>query len=231
MFAVLDAMVGVAYHLVSVLTALLTPIAGGAAAALAIIVFTVAARLVLLPFSRRQALATRTRLALAPRIASIRTRHRADPLRAHREVTALFRAEGTSMFAGLGATLIQLPVFAVAYRLFLSPTIGGHANLLFAHTLFGVPLGHRWIMSAGAFGPHSLVFIAIAMILALLTWWALRLAPAKPKGVLGSVTRVLPFGIVVAAACMPLAAGLYLVTTTAWTTAERAVLQRGPVTA
>jgi hypothetical protein len=42
----------------------------------------------------------------------------------------------------------------------------------------------------------------------------------------GWLTRLLPYTTVVIAAIVPLAAGIYLLTTTAWTTAERALLRR-----
>ena len=47
-----------------------------------------------------------------------------------------------------------------------------------------------------------------------------------PAAVLGWLTRVLPYLTIVIAAVVPLAAGIYLLTTTAWTTAERALLRR-----
>jgi YidC/Oxa1 family membrane protein insertase len=43
---------------------------------------------------------------------------------------------------------------------------------------------------------------------------------------MGALLRVLPFATVVVAAIVPLAAGLYLLTTTAWAAAERAVFHR-----
>ena len=56
-------------------------------------------------------------------------------------------------------------------------------------------------------------------------------APATPASVAGGravsfVTWVIPFVSLVTAAIVPLAAGLYLLTTTAWTLAERTVLRR-----
>jgi YidC/Oxa1 family membrane protein insertase len=48
---------------------------------------------------------------------------------------------------------------------------------------------------------------------------------------MGAVARVMPFGTVVAAAFVPLAAGLYLLTSGAWAAVERAVLQRRIVAA
>jgi len=48
---------------------------------------------------------------------------------------------------------------------------------------------------------------------------------ASPNGAaMGWLTRVLPFTTVVIAAVMPLAAGLYLLTTTAWAAAERMII-------
>jgi YidC/Oxa1 family membrane protein insertase len=47
-----------------------------------------------------------------------------------------------------------------------------------------------------------------------------------PAAVLGWLTRMLPYLTIVIAAVVPLAAGIYLLTTTAWTTAERALLRR-----
>jgi YidC/Oxa1 family membrane protein insertase len=41
-----------------------------------------------------------------------------------------------------------------------------------------------------------------------------------------ALIRVLPFGTALIAAVLPLAAGLYLLTTTTWSAAERAVFRR-----
>lgn len=233
MFAPFDAAVGVAYHLVTALAAALHPIAGGLGTALAIVVFTAAVRLALHPLARRQAAADRARLALAPQVETLRRRYRNDPVRAHQEVTALYRAEGTSMFAGIGPALLQIPVFSVVYRLFLSPAIGGHANLLLARSLFGVPLGERWLFAAGAAGPagpHTLVFLGLFALLAAVAWWTSRRVFAgrtPPPGLAGLIPRLLPFGTVAVAAYVPLAAGLYLLTSTTWAAVERALLWRG----
>jgi YidC/Oxa1 family membrane protein insertase len=228
-----SAAVGVAYDLVTGLTSVLTPLTGGLSAAAAIIVFTVCVRLALLPLSRRQAQAGRARLRLEPQAKKLRERHRADPVRAHQELTALYRAEGTSMWAGIGPSLLQLPIFSVVYRLFLSPAIGGHANLLLTHTLLGTPLGERWLFAAAPFGPHALVFLIVFLLLAAVAAWTsihmYRHQP-PPPGALSKVMRVLPFGTVLFAAYVPLAAALYLLTTTAWSAGERATLWRPEAT-
>jgi YidC/Oxa1 family membrane protein insertase len=224
---VLDTAVRVAYDLVTGLTSVLTPVTGGLSAAVAIVVTTACLRLALLPLSRRQARTARLKLKLEPRVRELRERHREDPVRAQQEVTALYRSEGTSMWAGIGPALLQLPVFSVIYRLFLSPAIGGHANLLLTNTLLGTPLGERWLFGASAFGAHGLVFLALFAGLAAVAWWTTRTMRHQTPGPL---MRLLPFGTIAVAAYVPLAAGLYLLTTTAWTAAERATLWRTPIT-
>lgn len=223
---------GLAYDLVTGLASVLHPIAGGLAAALAIVVFTAAVRLALLPLSRRQAAAAKARARLEPQARELRERHRKDPPRAHREVTELYRRESTSAFAGIGPALLQMPIFTVVYRLFLSPAVGGHANLLLAHTLLGVQLRERWLFAAAPFGPHALVFLSLAVALAAIAWWTSRrvAAQAGSTGAAGAFARLLPFGTILVAAYVSLAAGLYLLTTTAWTAAERVLLWRGAIT-
>ncbi|MDL4816065.1 hypothetical protein [Actinomadura opuntiae] len=54
---------------------------------------------------------------------------------------------------------------------------------------------------------------------------AARTAPAG-AGAAGVLARVAPFGTVVFAVFMPLAAGLYLLASGTWTAVERAVLHR-----
>jgi len=51
-------------------------------------------------------------------------------------------------------------------------------------------------------------------------------APVQQQGAVGFLLRILPFATVAFAALVPLAAGLYLLTTTAWAAAERAVFNR-----
>lgn len=223
MFALFNDAVGVAYHLVTALTSTL------GSAALAIVIFTIAVRIALLPLARRAARAGRERQRLAPQVAELRKRHPDDPATLYRETAALHKAEGTSTFAGFGATLLQLPVFSVVYRLFLSPSIGGHANLLLAQSLFGTRLGTRFL--GVAFGLHGLVFLGLFALIALVAWWSGRRIPEVPEGRLGTSLRLLPYGTVLFAGYVPLAAGLYLLTTTAWTAGERAVLWRSPATA
>lgn len=211
------------YVVVTGLTTLLTPMLGTLSAAAAIVVLTMAVRLPLIPLARRQVAADKQRRALAPELRELQRRHRNNPERLRREFSDLYAREGTSPFAGIGPSLVQAPVFIAMYGLFLSTEVGGHANDLLTHTLFGVPLGARLLEVSGA---GLAVFAGLFVLLALIAvgMWRLASKHSSADAPGAAFVRLLPFGTVAVAAFVPLAAGLYLVTTTAWTLAERTVL-------
>jgi YidC/Oxa1 family membrane protein insertase len=225
--------VDAAYHLVSGFTSFLTPALGGAAAVAAIVLFTVAVRLILMPLSLRGLRGQAAAARLAPQLQALRQRYARQPERLQREMAALYKREGTSMFAGLTPLLLQWPLVSVIYLLFRSTQIGGKPNTLLARDLFGVPLGSHWLSGAGPVSLHGLVFLGVFALLAGLCWLSVRLgqlmtrahqpaadgAGPNPPG--GALVRVLPYLTVVIAAFVPLAAGIYLLVSTGWALAER----------
>jgi len=154
--AVLDA----AYRALLGLTHLLDPLAGGGAAALAVVLVTLAVRAVLVPVGISQARAERTRARLAPRLAELRRRHRGDPEAVQRATLRLYAEEGASPLAGCLPALAQAPVVGVVYALFVHPEIAGHGNALLAETLAGVPLGTALLPSLAG-GTASLATLVV----------------------------------------------------------------------
>jgi YidC/Oxa1 family membrane protein insertase len=266
-FTLFDGAVRAGYHLVSGFAVALAPLAGDLATAAAIVLFTVAVRLVLLPLSYYAIRGQAAQARLAPQVMALRQRHARQPERLQRELTELYRREGTGMFAGYLPMLLQLPFFAVMYRLFRLGTIGGQPNALLSHGLFGAPLGSHWLSGPGPLSGQGMVYLGLFALLAAVTWVATRIsrnaaarqaaqapaparparpgkpaqharpgkparpatgqpATAQPGGAVGMLLRVIPYTTVAIAAVVPLAAGLYLLTTTAWAAAERAVITR-----
>src|ERR1700761_7335694 len=129
--------VGAAYHLVFALTHLLTPLAGGLAAALAIVAVTAAVRLLISPLSFRALRGQAALAPLAPPGQALRQRHRQQPERFQRELAALYKREGASPFGGVLPLLVQWPFLSVMYLLFRSATVHGTANQLLSDGLFG----------------------------------------------------------------------------------------------
>ena len=245
--------VDLSYHLVCWIAAILAPLLGGLATAAAIIAFTVVIRLLLLPLGyfavRGSVRGEGARARLQPKIAELQRRHARNPQRLQEELGALYRAEGSGMFAGCLPLLFQLPFFSVMYRLFTGHSVGGAANTLLTHSLLAAPLGSHWLAGAGPLSAQGAVFAGLFVLLAVVGVLAVRVArratppgvtaagsaapgstaaaPAAPAGRAASLLGwVIPFASLVTAAIVPLAAGLYLLTTTAWTLGERTVLRR-----
>lgn len=189
-------------------------------AALAIVVVTMLVRLLLLPLGWLQVRADVVRTRLAPQVKDLQRRHKNNPERLRRELADLYSRERTSPLAGCLPSLAQAPAFVVLYGLFNAPTISGSANTLLTETLGGVALGtHIFAVSTSA---ALMVFAVLLAGLAAVAWLSSRRLPTSATGVL----RYAPFATLAVAAFVPLAAGLYLLTSSAWTLAERTTLRR-----
>src|ERR1700736_5470393 len=151
MSALLGVPVDAAYHLVFALTNVLTPVLGGLAAVAAIVVFTGVVRLLVAPLTFRALRGQAAQARLAPQVQRLRQRHARQPDRFQRELTALYKREATSPFAGFAPLLAQGPVFSGLYLLFRAPTVAGGPNRLLSRDLFGVPLGSHWLSGARVF--------------------------------------------------------------------------------
>jgi YidC/Oxa1 family membrane protein insertase len=236
MSSLLSAPMGVAYDFVLVLVHLLAPLTGGLATAAAIVVFTMAVRLVLSPLTFYAMRGQASIAAMQPRVQELRARYARQPERLQEELTKLYREHGGGLLGGCLPLLLQLPFFSIMYRLFLSGTIDGKHNGLLSHDLFGAPLGSHWLSGAGPVSGQGLVFLGLFALLAVVNLLAMRAAraaspvpAAQAGGAMGLLTKVMPLMSVVIAAFVPLAAGLYLLTSATWTAVERRVL-RGRVT-
>jgi YidC/Oxa1 family membrane protein insertase len=212
-FAAFGAVVGVAHSAIEGLTALLTPVAGGVAAALAIVLFTLIVRAMISPLTYVQVRGERRRAALAPQIEKLRRKHKNDQLALATATLELQRANGAGPFVGMLPGLAQAPFFMIMYRVALRGPAG---------RLAGIPLGAH--LFAG--WPVFLVLIALAVALA---WWSSRrmrrTVPADATG-LARIMPLFPYVTVLVVAYLPLAGALYLVTSTSWTALEHAVWRR-----
>lgn len=227
--------------LVEHLADLLHPLFGATAAAAAIVLFTALVRLLVHPLSRAAARGQKARTALQPRIAELRRKHAENPEKLQRAVLELHTEEKVSPLSGLLPSLCQLPAFFLLYHLFSSSSIGGTDNELLSHRLFAAPLGDRWadaLAGGGVFGAAGVVYLGLfAVVAAVASFNFVRAKRVVPPQAgtgeevpgLGTITKVMPFlsfFTLVSVAVVPLAAALYVITSTTWSAVERAVLYR-----
>lgn len=241
-FFPLRILIGAAYAVVTTLNDLLEPVVGAGGAAMAIVLLTVAVRILLIPVGISQVKAGIARQRLAPQIAELQRRHKKNPDLLQRKMVELYAAEKASPFAGCLPVLAQAPIVMAVYGLFVHPTIDGRTNELLAHTFFGVPLDSALMTQIGA-GTVSwasgAVFVSIIVLIAIVAQTSRRFLMQPPMTTpsqrptgdpdLTGLMRALsfmPFMTAAMAAFVPLAAALYLLTTTVWTLGERLILGR-----
>ncbi|MEP6482711.1 MAG: membrane protein insertase YidC [Rhodoglobus sp.] len=221
-----------AYALVQGIATFLNPLAGTASAALAVVALTVIVRSALIPVGISQVKAEWHRRRLAPRLQALQRKYKKNPQLLQQKTAELYKAENVSPFAGFLPTLLQAPVISLVYALFIRTTIDGHGNALLGEHIGGVTLGTTFFHAGW---PGMLVFLALFLVIGVVAWFsrrtALRLAIPNLDAAAGTatLTRVLswlPFITIVFAAFVPLAATIYLATTTLWTFVERAVMRR-----
>ncbi|MBB4925527.1 YidC/Oxa1 family membrane protein insertase [Kitasatospora kifunensis] len=221
-FSIFDPAIGLAHTVVGAFAHFMP-------AAAAIVLFTICVRLALHPLARAAARGEKSRTRLAPRVAELNKKHKGRPEQLQAALAELYREEQASPFAGCLPMLVQIPFFSVMYRLFTLPTVDGVHNDLLGHTLAGVPLGTH-LAAAHGVGQYA-VFGALYAALAAVGYVGYRrakaAAQAAPQAPGAAIAPYLAFGTVLFAALVPLAAALYLLTTGAWTAAERALLHRG----
>ncbi|MFI8289740.1 YidC/Oxa1 family membrane protein insertase [Streptomyces sp. NPDC085614] len=224
--------------LVEQLADLLQPLFSTAATAAAIVLFTALVRLAIHPLSRAAARGQKARTRLAPQLAELRKKHAKNPERLQKAMMELHAEEKVSPLAGCLPSLLQMPAFFLMYHLFSSGRMTGH-------TLFAAPLGDHWVDAlshGGVLGQAGRVYLVLFAIVAAVATFTFRrtkrqMAAAPPAvdsqapgaGAMAAMSKVMPlfsFFTLISVAVMPLAAALYIVTSTTWTAVERAFLYR-----
>ncbi|WP_329338781.1 YidC/Oxa1 family membrane protein insertase [Streptomyces sp. NBC_00663] len=222
--------------LVEQLADLLHPLLGASAAAGAIVLFTALVRLLVHPLSRAAARGQKARTALQPKLAELRKKHAKNPEKLQKAVLELHAEEKVSPLSGCLPSLLQMPAFFLLYHLFSNTT-----NPLLTHELFAAPLGGRWadaLGDGGMFGGAGLVYAALFALVAVVAAFNYRrtkrtmpvpVTDGETVPGMGAMTKVMPFMsffTLFTVAVVPLAAALYVVTSTTWSAVERAFLYR-----
>ncbi|MFD4971503.1 YidC/Oxa1 family membrane protein insertase [Streptomyces sp. NPDC058424] len=144
-----------------------------------------------------------------------------------------------SPLSGCLPSLLQMPAFFLLYHLFSTPAADGDG--LLGHRLLAAPLGGRWadaLAGDGVFGAAGAVHLGLFAVVAVIA--AFNFLRTKKSlvttdmagmsgGAAGAVGKAMPymsFFTLVTVAVVPLAAALYVVTSTAWSAVERVLLYR-----
>lgn len=97
---------------------------------LAIILLTLAVKLVLHPLTRRQLRSMKEMQYLAPQMTALREKYKGDPQRMNVELMNLYRAHKISPFGGCLPMLLQIPVLWALFAVFRIPGIFNGSTFL-----------------------------------------------------------------------------------------------------
>jgi YidC/Oxa1 family membrane protein insertase len=190
----------------------------------AIVAITLAVRAALHPLTRAAVRGERAKLRLAPKLAELQRRHAKNPAKAAEESLALHRAEGVSPFAGLLPVLAQAPVFFLLYR---AVAAEGAGTLLGQHLLSGAAPLFALVLAGVAVVAWLTSRRTATLMRTTATLSRSSAAASSGAGLLGKLSRVLPYTTVAFAAFVPMALAVYLLTSASWTLVENTLLRRG----
>lgn len=233
-FGPIAAAISLLSTVLTVFTTALAPLVGGPAAGIAVILLTMCVRTLLIPVGVSQVRAEKARARIAPRLAELGTRYRKNPEKLVAEQRKVYAEAGTSPFAGCLPALAQMPVVIALYGVFIGA--GGDEGVLLTHSFGGVELGATLVGTAEGLLVEP-VFVVLLVLLAVVagatrrhvvlpTMRATAVADPQSPVQMSGIFTYMHFATVVIAAFVPLAAGLYLLASTAWALGERLVLRR-----
>ncbi|HEV8354015.1 MAG TPA: YidC/Oxa1 family membrane protein insertase [bacterium] len=173
-------------------------------AGLAIILLTVAIKLVLHPLTRRQLRSMKEMQVLAPQITVLRAKYKDNPQQMNTEVMNLYRAHGVNPLSGCLPMLVQLPVLYGLFNVLRREHIFNGATFL-GFPLEAVPtVGH--ILS----DPLLAVF---PLLVALTTYLQQRMSVTDPQQ--AKLFLFMPVLVGYFATQFPVGLSLYWITSTA----------------
>lgn len=221
------------------------PVLGAHSFWVAIVLLTIAVRVLMLPLALRQARSTKAMRALAPQLEKLQRKYRNKPQKLAEARMALLRAHNINPFLGCLTVLVQSPVLYVLFQTVRTPVIDGVPNLLTGQAfVFGVGLDAQWLglvgLGAKLASPAGLTILALALLAGLLTYLTLRRPGSDLDSGLGggassagqlavaqrSMRAIMPVLSAGFAVTVPLAVVLYLVTSSAWTYGQQLLLFR-----
>ncbi len=162
---------------------------------LAIILLTVAVRLLLWPLTHSQVVSTRRMQALQPELEKLRKKHGNDQARLNQEMMKLWRENKINPASGCLPLLVQMPIFIALYQAILKfPALQGAAFL--------------WIPSLAAKDPYYI----LPVVAGVTTYFQMRMTtpsgtPQQPAQQM--MTWVFPVMMVYFTIVLPAGLGLY----------------------
>lgn len=138
----------------------------------AIVLLTIAIKLVLHPLTRKQLASMKAMQALTPQMEVLRRKYKDDPKQLNAEVMNLYRANKVNPLGGCLPLLIQLPVLYALFALLRKPGLFG------GETLLGLSLEANPTFQAIAENP---ILVLVPLLSGLTTYYQQKMSITDPQ--------------------------------------------------
>lgn len=186
----------------------------------AIILLTIAIRLIILPLTIKQTKSMYEMQKLQPKLKELQEKHKDNKEKLQKEMMKFYSDNKVNPFGGCLPLILQLPIFYALFRMLLTTKVLIKATSFFGLLVLGTSPGTA--LAAG-----TLVFIPYLILIALMaitTYLPQRMMSSDPQQQKMGLIMV-PFMIFIAWS-LPAGALIYWVTTNVWTIAQQYVTLR-----
>ena len=194
---------------------------------LAIIMLTAIVRLLIFPFSRKQAITSKRMQDLAPRMNEIKEKYKDDRERQGRETMELYRQAGVNPFSGCLIALIQLPVFMGLWQTLNNSVALRHAPFLYIDNLAAPDALFRFPGTVPFLGDY---FNVLPIISVSLMYLQMKLFSPPPANAEAELQQKMFSYMMVFMSFMfykvPSGLGIYFITSSLWALGERLLLPK-----
>ena len=182
---------------------------------IAIILLTLAVKLVLHPLTRTQLRSMKRMQIVAPHIEALRRKYKDDPKGLNQEIMGLYRAHNVNPMMGCLPMLVQMPVFIALWRmLYVKGLFGGSA------AVFGIPwmrldevpnLG-KMLTAAAAGHPEQFVLLIFPVLVGVTMFFQQRMSITDPQQ--AKMFIFMPIMMAYFATIYPIGVSVYMITST-----------------
>ena len=219
----------------------------------AIILLTLATRVLLLPLSIKQTRSMREMQNVQPQVKKLQQKHKGDRQKMNEEMMALYKEHGVNPFGGCLPLLLQFPVLIALYRVISDPRsyvpegsglfndLGQHA--LSVHRFLGLRLDCTLIEAARGEGGlvgtacgtgnlllAALPYVLLVAVMGYTTYFqqkqmqATRTPGDQQAQQMQMIGKIMPVMLVVFGVNFPAALVLYWLTTNLWTIIQQRII-------
>lgn len=140
----------------------------------AIILLTVAVKVVLLPLNISQMKAMRKMQEVGPKVKELQAKHKSDPQKVNQETMKLYREHGVNPVAGCLPLLVQFPILIALFQAFQDPRLGPDVVPSFLGLNLSLPSASQHALIVGLTGislPLGLRYLVLPLLAGLTTYW------------------------------------------------------------